>query len=150
MGDAEGVITTGVDDFIQFLEKNKLVSIDNAAKILHVAEPILQSWVDFLLEEGIIGIEYKFITPYVYLVKKPQETQTMLGFTYKEDFFTKARNKGMPDARIQQLWLLYLNDNVEKLRQEFFLKAKNRDIAEDKIAPLWNKYLQILRGDAYI
>ena len=41
--------------------------MEDASKILKLPMNVVQSLVDFLVEEKIFGIEYKFTTPYIYI-----------------------------------------------------------------------------------
>ena len=65
----EEVVRTGVDDLLELLEHSAKIPLADAAAKLNVDAGVIQAWVDFLVEEGIVGIEYKFTTPYIYLNK---------------------------------------------------------------------------------
>ncbi|MCK5283740.1 MAG: hypothetical protein KAK00_10145 [Nanoarchaeota archaeon] len=65
MGKENGVIETGVDKLVELIRAKKRVSIQDAAKQLGVGSIVVEEWADFLEEEGIISIEYKFATPYL-------------------------------------------------------------------------------------
>ena len=60
------ILKTSVDDLYELVESRKKISVDDAAKLLKLPVNIVQSLVDFLVEESIFGIEYKFTTPYIY------------------------------------------------------------------------------------
>ncbi len=62
-------IRTGVDGFVELLEGKGKVSLPDASKQLGVPQSTLESWVDFLVEEGKVEVDYKFTTPYVYMKK---------------------------------------------------------------------------------
>ncbi|HEC96339.1 MAG TPA: hypothetical protein ENI59_01520, partial [Euryarchaeota archaeon] len=72
---AEKTIKTGVDQLIELLKRVEKIEMSKAAKEINVPLKTLQKWVDFLAEEGLIGIEYKFTTPYIYLNKSPEEIE---------------------------------------------------------------------------
>ena len=63
------VIRTGVDELLDFLTHNDKTALSEVASKLKIDVNTLQAWVDFLVEESIVGIEYKFTTPYIYLNK---------------------------------------------------------------------------------
>ncbi|MCM2325625.1 MAG: hypothetical protein NDI94_04125, partial [Candidatus Woesearchaeota archaeon] len=58
-------LETGVDRLLELIELEKRVSIDDAAKKLGVSKVVVQEWADFLEEEKIISIEYKFSKTYL-------------------------------------------------------------------------------------
>ncbi len=146
MGEAQEIVTTGVDALISLLRTRKLVSVEEAAKLIHVRESIMQNWVDFLIEEGIIGVEYKFITPYIFL--KTEDAKASVLFDTKDEFFEKARARKIPDDKAKQLWKRYLTDHIASIKLEFYRKLEERKIPVSKQESLWAKYEQILQGDS--
>lgn len=145
MGEEQEIVTTGVDTLIDLLRKKKLVSVEEAAKIINVREQIVQNWIDFLVEEGIVGVEYKFITPYIFL--RTDEKQATVIFDTKEEFFRKALARGIEVPKIHFLWTRYLSSNLESIKADFFKKMDQRNIAESKRETLWVKYEQVLRQE---
>lgn len=59
------LIQTGVDKLVVLVRKNKRIAIAEAAKQLGVSTVVVEEWADFLEEESIISVEYKFTTPYL-------------------------------------------------------------------------------------
>ena len=53
-------IETGVDRLVNLVNTEKKISIDDAAKKLNVSKVVVQEWAEFLEEENILGIDYKF------------------------------------------------------------------------------------------
>ena len=51
----DDTITTGVDALLELLKSTEKIAMPDAAKKLNVPLDTLQSWVDFLVEERIIG-----------------------------------------------------------------------------------------------
>ena len=123
--------------------------IDNAAKALKVPLPVIQKWVDFLIEEEILGVEYKFVTPYLYFNKDPDQTnikKVANDVENKVDFFKKARERGLPLNRVNTLWQKYLSSNSEEMKEEFIGKAIEKGLSKPQIDELWKKYyLQLLK-----
>jgi len=146
MGEEQDLVTTGVDALITLLQQKKLVSIEDAAKLIHVRESVLQTWVDFLVEEGIVGVEYKFITPYIYLRTDEKQVTNLLDA--KEDFYQKAALRNIDLVKTHQLWQIYLSQNIQTIKVQFFKKMDDRKIPESKRDGLWAKYEQFLRGEA--
>ena len=63
----DNVLKTGVDELYELVMSRKKISVEEIAKILKIPDDTVQALVDFLVEEKIFGIEYKFTTPYVYI-----------------------------------------------------------------------------------
>ena len=146
MVEAQELVTTGVDALIDLLHHKKLIAVDEAARLIHVRESVLQNWIDLLVEEGIIGVEYKFITPYIFLRTDTAQTSAVLDI--KQDFFEKAAKRNLDAAHVQQLWQLYLRENMPTIKEEFYRKLDQKRIPEAKHESLWAKYEQFLRGEA--
>ena len=98
-------VTTGVDDLIELLKTTDRISIDDASKKLRIPLEILQSWVDFLVEEKILGIEYKFTKPFIYLNKeqgrkKEKKPEEKLNYdVFKKEFEQKATKNNIPEIK---------------------------------------------------
>ncbi len=84
-------ITTGVDKLVELVAAKKRISIDDAAKKLSVPKVLIEEWADFLEEREVIGIEYKFATPYlVYKEMSQQDTQTRVKkFSQRKEGFER-------------------------------------------------------------
>ena len=67
---ADFVLRTVADELLELVRKSKKISVEEAAKKLKMPVDSVQALVDFLVEEKIFGIEYKFTTPYVYISEK--------------------------------------------------------------------------------
>ncbi|MEK6868075.1 MAG: hypothetical protein AABX98_04595 [Nanoarchaeota archaeon] len=143
-------LRTDVDTFLELVKKYKKVSLLDAAKEMQVPIQTIQLWSDFLVEEGIVGIEYKFTTPYVFI----QEEKTgkggfgFIGFDTKEVFYEKARKKGIKDQQIRMLWLKYLTANEDSMKKVFEDKCRERGIPGHKVFELWKKYYAYLKSEA--
>jgi len=66
-------IETGVDRLVELINQEKKISIDDAAKKLGISKIVIQEWADFLEEEKIISIEYKFNKTFLVERKLTQE-----------------------------------------------------------------------------
>lgn len=146
----DSIIRTAADELFELVKKSKKVSVEDASKIMKMPLSIVQALVDFLVEEKVFGIEYKFTTPYVYLYKeglkeaKKREKSFTKGLVTKEEFYEKAKKRNVPYEYIEGLWRKYLKQNIIKLREEFVSKSKEKKIAAGKIEELWQKYLSYL------
>jgi hypothetical protein len=149
MMDGESFLKTDVDGFLELVRMNKKLSVQDAAHQMKVSQKTIQAWVDFLVEENILGIEYKFTMPYVYLIQGSAERLEMptLGFETKEEFYRKGRTRGLSDNQIKFLWLKYVNANKGTMQKVFFEKAKDKGLDQIKAEELWQKYLSHLEAE---
>lgn len=145
----ENVLRTIADELVEVVKKNKKLSVEEAAKKLKVSVASVQALVDFLVEEKIFGIEYKFTTPYIYIYKefkepKGRERSLTDDLVTKEQFYERAKARKLPYENIEGLWRKYLQQNLVNIRQEFISKARDKKVPEEKIEELWNRYLSYL------
>ncbi|MBI2542518.1 hypothetical protein HYV80_07480 [Candidatus Woesearchaeota archaeon] len=147
---ADFVLRTTADELLELVRKHKKISIEEAAKKLGMPVASVQALVDFLVEEKIFGIEYKFTTPYIYLYKdgiketKEKEKSFANGLITKEQFYEKAKSKKAPHEHIEGMWRRYLQQNLTHIREEFLAKARKKKIPDKEIENLWKKYLSYL------
>lgn len=142
-------VETGVDSLIALLEKKGKVSVKDAAQELKIGESYVQSWVDFLVEERILGVEYRFTKPYIFLNEKRKfedvDESEDLDLTidhFKKDFFDHAKRKLIPEDKIPQLWKLHLEEAIDRKKEYFLIEAAKRDVPDS--TQLFEKYKQQL------
>ena len=146
----DAVLRTLADDLLELVKKSKKISVEEAAKKLNAPVATIQSLVDFLVEERIYGIEYKFTTPYIYLYKegireaKGKEKSFTQDLVTKEIFYEKAKEKSIPHEYIEGLWRKYLQQNLASIRTEFLNKSKEKKVPQENVEELWKKYLSYL------
>lgn len=144
------LLKTSVDDLYDLVKLRKKISVEEAAKILKISPDVVQSLVDFLVEEKIFGMEYKFTTPYVYLSQKDEskiDLQKKLGkkVVSKDEFFQKASKWNMPSEKVNELWKRYVKENFNSIKEDFYIKANAKNIPKEEIDKLWKKYLVYLQ-----
>jgi hypothetical protein len=143
------MLRTDVDEFLDLVRQKGRISLQDASKALKIPIATIQAWVDFLVEEKIIGIEYKFTTPYVFMNVEQDERaefKNYVQFDTKEEFYAKAQHRGLNAGQIKLLWLKYLNLNKNYMHKTFYEKAQERGINKAKIDTLWAKYLEYLES----
>ena len=146
----QGILRTTADELLELVKKSGKISVEDASKRLKMPVQTTQALVDFLVEEKIFGIEYKFTTPYIYIYKegiekaKAKEKSFTKGLITKEQFYEKAKSKKIGHEHIEGLWRKYLQQNIASIRKEFLIKAREKNIPEEKIEDLWQKYLSYL------
>ena len=144
------VLKTSADDLYELVKSRKKISVEDAAKILKVPNKIVQALVDFLVEERIFGIEYKFTTPYVYISQEKEkkielESKHEKRLITKEEFFQKTSKWNIPSEKINNLWKKYIQENLDFIKEEFYIKANSRKLSKEWIDELWSKYSTYLQ-----
>lgn len=142
---ADETIKTGVDKLLDLLRRVDKISLSEAAKQLGISITLLQAWVDFLVEEEIVGVEYKFTKPIIYLNKPPEEKKARIkeddeyGLDiYKEDFKIRASQKNIPSEKISFLWKNHVKVALNRKREFFFREARKRNLTNAD--ELWKQY----------
>ena len=142
---AEEVIRTGVDDLLDLLKKVDKISVIDAAKKLGINIDLMQSWVDFLVEEEIVGIEYKFTKPIIYLNKPSKAKDVSIkeepaeGLEeYKKEFTKRAAERNIPKERVSFFWRNHVKEVLDRKKDFFFREAKKRNIPN--IDLIWGTY----------
>jgi len=144
------MLRTDVDEFLDLVKKEGRIALSKAAKKLNIPQTTVEAWADFLVEEKILGIEYKFTTPYVYMNIEQSEKLEMknyIEFDTKKDFYDNAKNRGLNAGQIKLLWLKYVNLNKEAMKRVFYEKATSRKIDKAKADELWSRYLHYMESD---
>lgn len=141
----EGTITTGVDDLIAYLQGKDRVAMQDAAVFLNVPLDTLQAWTDFLVEEKILGIEYKFTKPFIYLNReeKPKKNKILEQTTVpieqiRQEFEEHARAKMIPSAKIPELWREHITTALATKKAYFLEQAQRRHL--ENAEQLWEEY----------
>ena len=142
-GSSSEVVVTGVDSLIDLLKKTNQITVPDAAKKLRYPMDTVQSWVDFLVEEKIVGIEYNLTTPTIYLLsdRKSKKEEIDLGKefgNYKQDFQSNVRNKSGNKAEFE--WKNHISVKLELMKPFFFAEAEKRNLKEP--TKLWEEYKQ--------
>ncbi len=146
-------VETGVDDLISLLESSGTISIKDASQKLKIDESYIQAWVDFLVEEKVLGIEYKFTKPYIFLnnkklsssiktINKTKQTESTLALI-KKDYLAHAKEKHISEEKTLVLWNKHIMDAIVRKKDYFFREAKKRNITN--VDDLFDRYVKKLR-----
>ncbi|GEM_PF-6636601 len=117
-------ITTGVDKLVALLNERKRISISDAAKALSMQKVVIEEWADFLHEQGVIDIDYKFTTPF--LVKRELT---------KEEVSKKSKDfEGRKEGFVRKVEAMIgfigkESSGLKKVREEF--KKLSAELEED-------------------
>ncbi len=143
----ENIIKTGVDRLIDLLKKKDKITISEASKVLKIPVSTIQKWVDFLVEENIVNVEYKFTVPYIFLNKAQKElekkTKKKINLqTLKQDYFNNATLKKIPFININNAWNKKLKKELKNQKKYFFRYAKLKKIKEPE--KLWAEFERLI------
>lgn len=134
---AEETITTDVDRLINILREEGKLELSQLAKRINVSEDVVQQWVEFLVEEKIVSVDYNFTKPIVSIVENLEEKKEEKKDIkkYKKSFKEKSsKEKG----NAEYLWKQHIIENVESMRVFFFEEARKRHLENAK--ELWEEY----------
>ena len=115
-----GSIETGVDRLVNFITEFKKISIQDAAKKLGVGTVVVQEWADFLDEEKVISIEYKFSKTILMereLSKKYLQQKTV-AFDSNKDAFIRKVATSMKTLDTETIGLEKIKKEFDKLKRE--------------------------------
>lgn len=118
------VIETGVDKLVNIVKERGRIALTDAAKELGVSTTVIQEWMDFLEEEGIISVEYKLTKPYLVerkLTKKEVEEKSK-EFANKKEVFVRKAEVNLSFLEKQAEDLKKIKDEFDKLKNELGLE----------------------------
>lgn len=132
------LLKTGVDRLVSLIKEKKRISVPQAAKELGVSPVVVEEWADFLEEDDVISIDYKFATPW--LIEKKLK---------KEEILKKVKEfhgKKEVIVRKSESLLSFLDkegEDIAKIREEF------RKIKEDIHAEAGNVEKEVKELERY-
>lgn len=148
-------LDTEIDELLIILSSKGKMTLAEAGKIIGVDEKTMHVWVDSLVEEKIIILDYDFLTPVIMLTpqkkKEIEENKKVSELRKREDiakkigmkglFFQKARTRKIPERRIPIIWRKYIEINEASIKKEFMDKA-NKKMIEGNLERLWDLFLK--------
>jgi len=127
MGLASSIIETGVDKLVKLVNvKGKVASAD-AAKELGVSSTVVMEWADFLEEEGIINIEYKFTKPFLVgrkMAKKDVQEKAK-EFSGKKDVFVRKAEVSLSFLERESKKLQSVKGEFDKIKKDLGFDVDN-------------------------
>ena len=128
MGLTSSIIETGVDKLVKLVNTAGRVSSYDAAKELGVSNTIIMEWADFLEEEGIIKVEYKFTKQFLVTRKlgKKEVEEKAKEFSGKKDVFVRK-------AEVSLSFLDRESEKLKGVKEEFEKIKKNLGFDLDDI-----------------
>ncbi|MEK6963087.1 MAG: hypothetical protein AABX70_01575 [Nanoarchaeota archaeon] len=138
----EGTLETDIDQLLNLLKKEDKLPLEEVASRLSVSMDVVQTWVDFLVEEGIIGVEYKFTKPFVFMIRDKKaesiEEEEETWEKAKKRFYMESLEKNVPEDQIATSWKQKVSKLLEEKKEFFFIEAQHKGIKNPD--PLWNAY----------
>lgn len=136
-------VKTGVDSLLNLLKEKKKMSLEEAAKKLNIKQEAIQTWVDFLVEEMVIGIEYHFTKPYIYLNENNSGVEKAKSIQEARKIFIKERVRDkISEERAEFLWKNKLLQEAIKLKPHFNELCKEKKMSNPEF--LWEKFMNRL------
>lgn len=135
------IIETGVDKLVNIVKERGRIALTDAAKELGVSTTVIQEWVDFLEDEGIISVEYKLTKPFLVerkLTKKEVEAKAK-EFAGKKDAFVRKAEVNLSFLEKQADDLKKVKEEFDRLKQELGLEL---DTVKTELGEL-EKYQQM-------
>ncbi|USN44979.1 MAG: hypothetical protein H6502_02855 [Candidatus Woesearchaeota archaeon] len=141
-------VRTQVDDLVDAVKAAGTIGFTELSKKLGVPEKTVQQWTDFLVDEKILGIEYKFTKPVLFFIdqKKEEEEPVVVRreimnlADFRNDFITHAKEKNMPQEQIPALWQAHLKSALENQKSFFISQARKRGYVEPDA--LWTTFVK--------
>jgi chromosome segregation ATPase len=121
-------IETGVDRLVELIGQEKRITIDDAAKKLGIGKVVIQEWADFLEEEKIISIEYKFSKTFL-VERKLSQTEVkekQKEYSSEKDAFVRKIESSLKGIE-QDVW------GLDKIKADFDIIKKSIGPELDKV-----------------
>src|SRR3989338_5814133 len=120
MGLTDSIIETGVDKLVKLVNGKGRISSFDAAKELGVSNTVVMEWEDFLEEEDIISIEYKFTKPFLVQRKlgKKEIQEKAKEFSGKKDVFVRKAEVSLSFLENEAAKLNSIKEEFDNIKKE--------------------------------
>ncbi|MFH1398517.1 MAG: hypothetical protein ABIG95_00205 [Candidatus Woesearchaeota archaeon] len=89
--DQDFTIQTDVDSLVKIVDEKLEIPLNEVARLLNVKSDTVQAWANFLEEEEVLSLKYKFTTPY--LVSKAKESKKPEALDIPQELFLPEHPK---------------------------------------------------------
>lgn len=115
------IIETGVDRLVKLVKERSEISMNDAAKDLGVGLTVIEEWSEFLEEEGIISIEYRFTKPILRdrNITKKDVTKKEKEFKTNKDIFVRKAEGTLGFLEKEASKLKGVKSEFDKLKKTF-------------------------------
>src|SRR3989338_4914799 len=123
MGLTSSIIETGVDRLVKLVNTKGKISSEDAAKEIGVSATVIMEWADFLEEEGIIRVEYKFTRSFLVARKlgKKEVEEKAKEFSGKKDVFVRKAEVSLGFLERESEKLRGIKEEFDKIKKELGL-----------------------------
>ncbi len=121
------LLKTGVDRLVSLVKEKKRISVPQAAKELGVSPVVVEEWADFLEEDGIISIDYKFATPWLIerKLKKGDIEKKVKEFNGKKDIIVRKSESLLGFLDKEGEGIAKIKNEFKKMREEIHSETGN-------------------------
>lgn len=131
---ASAIIETGVDKLVRLIDSRGSISSTDVSKELGVSTTVIMEWAEFLEEEGIISIEYKFTKPYLVARKlaKKDVREKAKEFSGKRDVFIRKAEVSLGFLEREASKLNAIKSEFDKIKKDlgFDMGAVKNELGE--------------------
>lgn len=124
-------ITTAVDSLVKLVNNKGRISLESASKELGIPQNILNEWANFLDQENIIEIEYKFTTAYLISRRNDKKEEAVIDYEMisrklevMEAHLNKMEPKNDKKAKQKQYLLKQIKSLIERARKKKIMKEE--------------------------
>lgn len=124
MASVNSIIETGVDKLVSLTKEKGQISMEEAAKELGTSLTVVEEWANFLEEEGIINIQYRFTKPFLVAKKltRTEITKKAKEFEGKKEGFVRRAEGTLTFLENEASKLKEVKSEVDKLKKDFGLE----------------------------
>ncbi|MBN2368626.1 hypothetical protein JXC34_06400 [Candidatus Woesearchaeota archaeon] len=137
-------IETGADRLVDLIAQEKEISVDDAAKKLGISKVVIMEWAEFLEEEKIISIDYKFSKT---ILKERKLTREEVKVKEKEysstkDAFVRRVESSLKNLDRESLGLEKIKTEFQRIKDEI---GSEMDNVKEEVSQL-QKYEELKKN----
>ena len=114
------IIETGVDKLVNLVNSKGRVASEDATKYLGVSETVIMEWAEFLEEEDVIRVEYKFTKPFLVAKKlaKNEVQEKAKELSDRKGVFIRKAEGSLSFLRREAAKLNIIKEEFDKIKKE--------------------------------
>jgi len=120
MATETSIIETGVDKLVNLVKSKGRIASEDAVKYLGISPTVIMEWAEFLEEEGIINIEYKFTKPFLVARKleKKEVQEKAKEFSGRKDVFIRKAEGSLSFLSREAAKLNKIKQEFDEIKKE--------------------------------
>jgi chromosome segregation ATPase len=121
------LLKTGVDRLVSLIKERKRISVPQAAKELGVSPVVVEEWADFLEEDDVISIDYKFATPWLIekKLKKEEILKKVKEFHGKKEVIVRKSESLLSFLDKEGKDITKIREEFRKIKEDIHAEAEN-------------------------